>query len=483
MQVLFSADAFSATHADAVTVRFLTREDASIAGALPAPVPAAEFGGREKATVFFRAERQLFVGLGSAVGLDGRAVRLAAGVAARWLQKNGRTAATFDLCSLPSDHPATELTRAAVEGAVVGAYRFDRFRVPPADEPAPTALGTLTFLTPDEDARAVGERARAVAEAVNYARELGNSPPNTFFPETLADAARRLAAESGGVLTTEIFEPERLRAEGFGGLLAVGGGSAHGPRLVVVRYAGNPVSAEEPPLVFVGKAVTFDSGGLSIKPALGMEEMVWDKCGGCAALGAMQAVAALRPAHPVVAVIASAENLTGPGAYRPGDVVTVFDGRHVEINNTDAEGRVILADALGYARRVLRAGRIVDLATLTGGCVVALGDDTAGLWGNDEGWKSEVLVAADRAGEPLWPMPLTREHERKIRSEIALIKNSSGRSGSPCTAAAFLKTFVEDTPWAHVDLAGPAAITEDRAELARGATGFGVRTLVELACG
>ena len=458
------------------TVRLLTRE-----GAAGFPhLPAAEFGGREMAVVFLHAERQLLAGVGPAAELGAGSVRAAAGAAARWLRKNGRTAAAFDLGSLPAER-AAEWIRAAVEGALLGAYRFDRFQVPAEDDPAPTALETLSFVTGgSEAARVAGARAVAGAEAANHARELGNSPPNTFFPETLADAARKLAAESDGRLTVEVFEPERLRAEGFGGLLAVGGGSAHGPRLIVVRYAGG--GADEAPLVFVGKAVTFDSGGLSIKPAAGMEEMVWDKCGGCAALAAMQAVAVRRPARNVVAVIASAENLTGPGAYRPGDVVTVFDGRHIEINNTDAEGRVILADALGYARKVLRAARIVDLATLTGGCVVALGDDTAGLWANDEPWKSEVLAAAGRAGEAMWPMPITREHEIKIKSPIALIKNSSGRPGSPCTAAAFLRTFVGDTPWAHIDLAGPAATTEDRPELARGATGFGVRTLVELAC-
>ena len=459
--------------ADTDTVRFLTREDAR-----ELPLPAAEFGGREKSLVFLHAERQLLAGIGLAAKLSAEAVRAAAGAAARWLRKNGRTAAAFDLVSLPAER-AEEFTRAAVEGAILGAYRFTRFQVPGADEPAPTVLETLSFVT-IETARVAGQRAVSSAEASNLARELGNSPPNTFFPETLAEAAGKLAAESNGTLSVEVFEPERLRAEGFGGLLAVGGGSAHGPRLIVVRYTGGP--AEEAPLVFVGKAVTFDSGGLSIKPAAGMEEMVWDKCGGCAALAAMQAVAALRPARNVVAVIASAENLTGSGAYRPGDVVTVFDGRHIEINNTDAEGRVILADALGYARQVLKAGRIVDLATLTGGCVVALGDDTAGLWGNEEAWKAEVLAAATRAGEAMWSMPITREHEIKIKSPIALIKNSSGRPGSPCTAAAFLRTFVGDIPWAHIDLAGPAATTEDRPELARGATGFGVRTLVELAC-
>ena len=211
-----------------------------------------------------------------------------------------------------------------------------------------------------------------------------------------------------------------------------------------------------------------------------MEEMVWDKCGGIAVLGAMHGIAALRPKRNVVAVIASAENMTGPAAYRPGDILTVYDGKQIEINNTDAEGRVVLADAIGYARKELGAAAIIDLATLTGACVVALGDWAAGLWTTDDELKTALLAASERSGDRLWPMPLYPEYSEQIKSDIALIKNSSGRPGGACTAAAFLRTFAEDTPWAHLDIAGPAAITKDRADLARGATGFGVRVLLEL---
>ena len=247
---------------------------------------------------------------------------------------------------------------------------------------------------------------------------------------------------------------------------------------MVIRYNGG--AKGEAPVALVGKAITFDSGGLSIKPAAGMEEMVWDKCGGIAVLGAMHGIAALRPKRNVVAVIASAENMTGPGAYRPGDMLTVYDGKLIEINNTDAEGRVVLADAIGYARKDLGASEIIDLATLTGACVVALGDWAAGLWTSDEDLKARLLGASERSGERLWPMPLYAEYGEQIKSDIALVKNSSGRPGGACTAAAFLKTFAEETPWAHLDIAGPAAITKDRADLARGATGFGVRVLLEM---
>ena len=275
-----------------------------------------------------------------------------------------------------------------------------------------------------------------------------------------------------------MLDEAALRAGGFGGLTAVGAGSVHPPRLVVLRYHGG--AEGEAPLALVGKAITFDSGGLSIKPAAGMEEMVWDKCGGIAVLGAMHGIAAIKPKRNVVAVIASAENLTGPEAYRPGDILTVYDGKLIEINNTDAEGRVVLADAIGYARKTLGASAIVDLATLTGACVVALGDTAAGLWTTDEELKSRLLAASESSGDRLWPMPLYTEFSEQIKSDIALIKNSSGRPGGACTAAAFLRTFAEDTPWAHLDIAGPAAITKDRADLARGATGFGVRVLLEL---
>jgi leucyl aminopeptidase len=232
-------------------------------------------------------------------------------------------------------------------------------------------------------------------------------------------------------------------------------------------------------LALVGKAITFDSGGLSIKPAERMEEMVWDKCGGTSVLGAMRGVAALKPGRNIVAILASAENLTGPGAYRPGDIVTTYDGKRIEINNTDAEGRVVLADALGYARRECGAAAIIDLATLTGGCIVALGDTTAGLWSTSDALRDGLLAAAGKSGERFWPMPILPEHEERIKSEVALIKNSSGRPGAACTAAAFLKTFVEATPWAHIDLAGPSATVKDTADMTRGATGFAVRTLLE----
>ena len=470
MQIQYSA----ALPADSeIVVEPLTKEERERTAVA---VPAAEFSGAANSLLLLHAERRLYVGLGPEAGVTAQTVRAACGAAAKTLQAKGRTRATLALGRWAA------FAREAVEGAVLGAYRFHDFQPPKPGDPPRSTLDALLVVTGEPEAETLARRGREgqlCAEAANYARQVANQPGNLFFPETLADTATRLAAESDGQLTVEVLDEAALRAGGFGGLLAVGGGSIHPPRLVVLRYGGG--APDEKPLAFVGKAITFDSGGISIKPAQGMEEMVWDKCGGIAVLGAMQGVAALRPPRNLVGIIASAENLTGPGAYRPGDIVTVYDGRQIEINNTDAEGRVVLADALGYAVKDCQAAAIVDLATLTGACVVALGDWAAGMWTTDDPLKNRLLAASEASGERLWPMPLYPEYSEQIKSDVALIKNSSGRPGGACTAAAFLRTFVGDTPWAHLDIAGPAAITKDRADLARGATGFGVRVLLALA--
>ncbi|MES2570134.1 MAG: leucyl aminopeptidase, partial [Verrucomicrobiota bacterium] len=326
------------------------------------------------------------------------------------------------------------------------------------------------------NARHEGQRGVAVAEATNLAREIGNLPGNLLYPQTLATRAVKMAKENG--LTATVLNEARLRAGKFGGLLAVGAGSDRGPRLIVIHHRGGPKN--QAPIALVGKAITFDTGGISIKPAADMENMIFDKCGGMAVLGAMAGIAKLGLKRNVVGIIASAENMPGSSAYRPGDIVTTYDGKFIEIINTDAEGRVVLADAISYARKDCRAAAIVDLATLTGACCVALGEHAAGLWSSDDALQNRILAASRKTGERLWPMPLFDEYHDQIRSQVALIKNSAGRLGGACTAAAFLQTFAEETPWAHLDIACTAHRDHDRADLARGATGFGVRTLIEL---
>jgi leucyl aminopeptidase len=325
-------------------------------------------------------------------------------------------------------------------------------------------------------AKRAAHRGQAVAEATNAARDIGNLPGNLLYPETLAEQAEKLGRRFGFKVT--VLGEKVLHARKFGGLLAVGQGSVRPPRLIILSHRGGPKS--QAPIALVGKAITFDTGGISIKPAANMEEMIFDKCGGIAVLGAMAALAALGVKRNVVGIVASAENMPSGNAYRPGDIITMYDGKHVEIVNTDAEGRMVLGDAIAYARRDLDAAAIVDLATLTGACGIALGDYAAGFFSNDDRLKNRVSAAAEAAGECIWPMPIFEGHENQIKSDVALIKNSGGRLGGACTAAAFLKTFAEDTPWAHLDIAYTAHREKDRPELARGATGFGVRTLVEL---
>ncbi len=363
----------------------------------------------------------------------------------------------------------------ALAGVPVGNYRFEEFL--PVDRHT-NPLRVLTLVVSEErrkTAKAAAERGRAIADAVNLARDTANQPPNVINPPTLADHARRVAHKHG--LECEILDEKDLRKGKFGGLLAVGGASASAPRLIVLRHRGGKKG--EAPVCIVGKAVTFDAGGLSIKTAEGMVDMVFDKCGGCAVLGAIAGIAKLGVRRNVTAIIPAAENMIGPVAYRPGDIVTAYGGKTIEVLNTDAEGRVILADALVYAVEDEKAAQIVDLATLTGACIIALGDDAAGLFSTHDDLAAEIDAAAKRAGEMTWRLPIFPYHDKRIRGDVGQVKNTGGRPGGASTAAAFLKVFAGGRPWVHLDIAGPAAIDKDRPGMARGATGYGVRTLLE----
>ena len=445
------------------TIRFIPRDQRL--KIVPA-VAEAEFSGAHLSLLHHRERGQLFVGLGERAKLDAHALRSATGAAAMFLKKIGHTRLHVDL------EAWAEYAGPVVEGIVLADYRFERFK---EKKRAAIAEVTVQVLKADvQAAKRAGARGRIVSEAANQARAVADEPGNLLYPATLAARAAKL----GRGLKITVLDEKKLRARGFGGLLAVGGGSVRGPRLIVIEHRGGPKS--QPPIALVGKAVTFDSGGISIKPAADMEEMIYDMCGGAAVLGAMAAIADLKLRHNVTGIIPSAENMPSATAYRPGDIVTTYDGKPVEIVNTDAEGRVVLADAIAFARRDCGAAAIIDLATLTGACGVALGDNAAGLWSSDPALHARVVAAAGRAGERVWPMPLFEEYEKQIESAVALIKNSGGRLGGACTAAAFLRVFAEKTPWAHLDIAYMSHRTKDRPDLARGATGYGVRLLVEL---
>lgn len=449
----------------AVTIEFLTKE--GLAKSLPQHVGKQEFSANRYSVLRVHEGNRLLVGLGDTVSLSADVFRHASSIASSKLRDWHVTSAVLKL--------SEQLVHAApvVEGALLGHYRFEDFK----DEKS-TALAKLTIVCGRGAATAAVKKAvksaATLAEAVNYARQINNLPGNVLYPETLVREARKMVKNRNLRLT--VIEGKELETRGFGGILAVGGGSARPPRLLVIEHPGR--GSKRPPIALVGKAITFDTGGISIKPASGMEEMVFDKSGGTTVLGTMAALADLDFPHPVVGLIAAAENMPGSKAYRPGDIVTMYDGTTVEIINTDAEGRMVLGDAIAFARKDKRATAIIDLATLTGACGVALGPHVAGVWSSEESLRVQMLKASDESGEPMWPMPLREEYDEDIKSGVATIKNSGGRLAGACTAAAFLRHFAGDTPWLHLDIAFPSALTSARYGLPKGATGFGVRTLV-----
>ena len=441
-----------------------------------------EFRGTERQLLLLHsagklpAQRILLVGLGKRSGFTVEVMRRAIGLAAKKLRDVGIERAAVQVTG---EVDAT--VRAIVEAAILATYRFRQFK---ADEEGDAAtLKALTLCLPKgaevKAAKKVVAAAQVIAEATNYARDIGNLPGNIVTPGVMAEYARKLAEESGLVCT--VLARKELEKGGFGGLLAVGGGSANEPHLIVLEYNGSKTGA---PIALVGKAITFDSGGISIKPSDKMDEMKFDKCGGVAVLGILKAAARLKLPVNIIGVISSAENMPSSTSYRPGDIVTSYRGAEkravtIEVLNTDAEGRVVLADALVYARE--RGARtIIDFATLTGACVVALGNFAAGLLGNNDALQDKIRASADRTGDRVWPLPLWQEYKDKIKSDVADIKNTGGRYGGAITAAAFLEKYVGETPWAHLDIAGTAWTTEELPYLTKGATGFGVRLVVDL---
>ena len=461
--------------------------DRALGGFLSDLIASGEITGREgEVTVLHTrgaipAQRVAVVGLGKREKFDRVRARKAAGAAATELLK--RNVASFHSVVHGGGvlrAGVDELAEAAVEGTLLAAYSDRRYKSQEIAEDLERKKITLEgFGIVDADrsrAKALRQglrRGEILAEATNYARDLGNAPGNEITPTTLAEAAVTLAEELG--LEAEVMGPEEMRERGMGALLGVAQGSDQEPRLIVLRYLRG---GKRPPYALVGKAITFDSGGLSIKPAQSMEEMKFDKCGGCAVLGALRGVARLKLRLNVVGIVPSAENLPSSKSYKPGDILKASNGRMIEVVNTDAEGRLILADALHYASS-LEPKSIVDFATLTGACVVALGKHASGLMGNDPRLLKELQAAGERTGDRVWPLPLWPEYGEQMRSDYADIKNSGGRDGGAITAAAFLQAFVNSDSWAHLDIAGTAWRTRATSEGSVGATGAGVRLILE----
>jgi leucyl aminopeptidase len=434
--------------------------------------------GRLPATVL------LLVGVGERAKVDAEALRRAAAAVVRQ-GRGSRKAVTTLPQALPAD-PAGAV-RAVTEGALLAAYRFDKYKKAKPDGAKPAAeLAALAMVAAGATGRGSGGRAglagalaagQARATATNLARDLSNEPANALHPADLAAAARRLLAGKG--VTVKVKDEKELAKEGFGGIIGVGQGAEHPPRLVELRYrpALSRSRGAAGEVVLIGKGITFDSGGLSLKPADSMKTMKTDMSGAAAVLAAMSVLAELDVKVGVTGYLASAENMPSGSATRPGDVLTMKNGKTVEVLNTDAEGRLVMADALALGAEA-KPDAIIDVATLTGACAVALGNRYTGLMANDDALAAELLDAAAEAGEPTWRLPLPPEYHKDIESDLADLKNVGDRYGGALVAGLFLQEFVDGRPWVHLDIAGPARAESEDGYLGKGSTGVSVRTLL-----
>ncbi len=422
--------------------------------------------------------RLVLVGLGPPSEIDRDVLRKAGGQAARTARDLGASRCVFDLesfCRAPMDH--REAAACLAEGSGLGLYRFLKHKTEKKEKKkSPSQLviatGTLGDLA---TVRKELEKVDILVEATNMARDLANEPANALTPTVFSKIARELSSRVG--LACTVLNREQLKRKRMGGIVAVSAGSTEPPKLVMLRH--RPPGGKAPTVALVGKGITFDSGGISLKSSSRMEDMKYDKAGACSVLGVMNAVARLGLPLDIIGLMPVTENLPGGSAYKPGDVVTMYSGKTVEVISTDAEGRMIVADALAYALE-FDPDAVFDIATLTGACVIALGAHATGLVSNAPELVEKVEEASARSGERVWEFPNWKEYREQLDSEIADIKNVGGRDGGMITAGLFLREFVGGTPWVHLDIAGNSWVTKDHPYHPKGATGAGVRLLVEL---
>jgi len=425
-----------------------------------------------------KAARLLLVGAGRREKFDGASLRKIAGAALRYLKSRGVHSLAF---AVREGNATESFAQAFAEGAIAADFESDKYKTDKKNDKSIDSVQVAGF---SDAERAAGEnglaRGRIVAEAQNFARDLINEPSNKLTPKILAEKAEAMAKQAG--LAVEVLDEKRIVDMKMGALLSVAQGSIEPPRMIVITYTPANPKPGAPVLGFVGKAVTFDTGGISIKPSDGMEKMKYDMAGGATMIGTMRALAALKPNVKVICVVPSTENMPGGRAQKPGDVQTSMSGKTIEVLNTDAEGRLILADAIHYAKQ-LGATHLVDAATLTGAIVVALASINVGVFGGaDQAWTDKVLASAKAAGEKMWQMPMDDEYREFIKGTVADIQNiGSGKGGGSITGAWFIREFAGDTPWVHLDIAGTAWNDDAKAWLAKGPTGVALRTLVHLA--
>jgi len=492
MQIGLVAEPYSQLRADALITYVFDAENRfddvlqeinrEMNGRLESLAASGELTGKSLETVLVHfpqglaAQRLLLVGAGKPGNFSAADLRKIAGAALRYLKFRGATKIVF---LAREGERGPEAAQAVVEGLVVADFESDKYRSDKKKHEVESVslAGFDTGL--GADLVSAVEQGRVIAESQNFARDLINEPSNRLTPRMLAARAETMAKEAG--LSVEILDERKISELKMGALIGVAQGSVEPPRVIVLRYTPKNARPGGPVLGLVGKAVTFDTGGISIKPANNMEKMKYDMGGGATMLGAMRALAALKPSIPVIAVIPSTENMPGGRAQKPGDVQVAMSGKTIEVINTDAEGRLILADGIFYARKV-GCTHLIDAATLTGAIEVALANVNVGAFGTPREYLDQFLASAKAVGEKMWPMPIDDEYEEMIKSNIADIRNTgSGKGGGAITAAWFLKEFAEDTPWIHLDIAATCWIDEGRPWLAKGPTGVAIRSIVDFA--
>ena len=416
-------------------------------------------------------KRALLLGMGDKKNLDPEKTRNLTGKVVNKAKELGIS----EFVLIPFKNMDKEHLSAMVEGIKLSDYSFNNYK---KDEDRNDLNQVRILIRNDmKNSQKIIQHSVVVSDAVIFTRDISNLPPNDCSPKDLATLSKKLSENQK--VKVRVIEKEEMKSYGFEGILAVGEGSASSPKLIVLEYSG---STKNRPIVIVGKAVTFDTGGVSIKPSEKMEEMKFDKCGGCNVLGIMKAVSDLGLDTNVIGIIPAVENMPSGTSYRPGDIIKMYNRKTVEVLNTDAEGRIILGDALSFAVKTFAPKAIIDMATLTGAAIIALGTNVAALVGNDDDLVTKILEYSNQTGEKIWQLPLFEEYKEQLKSSNADMKNIGGRSAGAITAAAFLSNFVEDTPWVHLDIAGTAWTQEGTKEKSynpKGATGFGIRTIVK----
>lgn len=465
--------------------RIIEEIDSALDGIISKIIRDGDFKGKSNQTVVLysnnkiAAERILMVGLGKRKDFSIDKLREAAGTAVKAVKKMGVVTLSTTLHILPPEmFNMKELGQAVVEGAMLSDYSFDELKTD--KEEKKKKLNNLSLMLPVnhkgiKELKIGSSRGKMVSEGVCFARDLISRPGNIITPSSLADAAKKLA--NGSEINVTVIDKKGMEEFKMGALLGVARGSKQPPKLIIAEYKG-AAGKDEKPYVIIGKAITFDSGGISLKPSAAMHEMKMDMSGGAAVLGMIKAAETLKIQHNIIAIIPSAENMPSGDASRPGDVLTSMSGLTIEVQNTDAEGRLILADALTYAKR-FNPKAVIDIATLTGACLIALGNHATGLMGNNERLKNQLIKAGEETGERLWELPLWDQYKKQIESDIADIKNVGGREAGTITAAAFLEKFASEYHWAHLDIAGTAWSNKDKPYIPKGAAGVGVRLLTK----